>query len=611
MTARALALGALSAALVVALSAAGALEPLELGLLDRLFEWRGRRPPAAPIVIVAIDEDSFDELDLTWPFPRALHGRLLEAVAAGGPRVIGLDVLFPEPSPRGPGDDAALGAAVARARPVVLAAAHTRVVENVGGLVLTRDDLNLPVPAVRRAAAAVAPVNLVRDPDAHVRRVPYRLRAGQESVAGFDAALHRLAGERGLHVAPWPAGAGEVLINYRGGPGTFPWVPYHRVVRGEVPPETFRDAIVLIGPTSPVLHDLFPTPFAPAGDMPGVEIHAHALDTLIAGDAIRPVARAVAPALAVAAALGVALAAGRLRALRALAAAVVLAALLAGATFGLFAGANVWVPAVGPGLALGLAYGLTMLDAYVREQRQRRRLSRFFSPAVLDEIVRQRTDFALGSARRVVTVLFADIRGFTTIAERLDPEQVAQMLGEYLTETTEAVFRHGGTVDKYIGDAIMALYNAPLAAPDHAARAVRTALEFQRRTRALSARWQARLGVEIRSGVGINTGEAVVGTMGSRQRIEYTAVGDAVNLASRLEALTKDYGVPIIISESTWAAVHAEFPTRELGAVAVRGRSRPVKIYAVLSGEAGPDGADVAEPAATAPDPASQRSAPS
>lgn len=582
MTARALMLGGLGAALVVALSLAGALKRLELQVLDRLFEWRGPRLPAAPIVIVAIDEDSFDELDLAWPFPRALHGRLLDAVAAGAPLLIGLDILFPEPSPRGPGDDEALGAAVARARHVVLAAAYTRVVEHVGGLAVMRDDLNLPVPAIRRGAAAVAPVNLLHDADAHVRRVPYRLRAGTDRVPGFDAELHRLAAERGLAVAPWPDGENEILINFRGGPGTFPWIPYHRVLSGEVPPETFRGAIVLIGPTSPVLHDLFATPFASAGTMPGVEIHAHALDTLVRGDAVRPVPPGVAVGLAAVVALGAALSVARLRARRALAVVAGTAALLAGLTYGLFAARQVWLPVLAPGLALAAAYGLAVGDALVREQRERRRLSRFFSPAVLDDIVRQRGERALGSTRRVVTVLFADIRGFTGIAERLDPEQVARMLGEYLSEMTEAVFQHGGTVDKYVGDAIMALYNAPLPVPDHAARAVRTALEFQRRTRLLSERWAPRLGSEIRCGVGIHTGEAVVGTLGSRQRWEYTAVGDTVNLAARLEALTKDYGAEIIISEATWAAVQGEFGTRELGAVAVRGRSRPVRIFAVL-----------------------------
>jgi len=156
------------------------------------------------------------------------------------------------------------------------------------------------------------------------------------------------------------------------------------------------------------------------------------------------------------------------------------------------------------------------------------------------------------------------------------------MLREYLTEMTEVVFRHGGTVDKYIGDCIMALYNAPFEDADHAAKAILTGLEFQERTLAVSARWEAKLGVQIRNGVGINTGEAVVGTMGSRQRLEYTAIGDTVNLAARLESLTKDYGTGIIVSEATAEAVRGRFFTRELGEVSVKGKALPVKIFAVL-----------------------------
>jgi class 3 adenylate cyclase len=185
----------------------------------------------------------------------------------------------------------------------------------------------------------------------------------------------------------------------------------------------------------------------------------------------------------------------------------------------------------------------------------------------------------------MVTVLFSDIRGFTSISERLQPEQVAEMLREYLSEMTEIVFKHGGTVDKYIGDCVMALYNVPFADPDHAVHAVRTALEFQERTLAVSARWQERLGVSLRSGVGINTGEAIVGAMGSRQRLEYTAIGDTVNLASRLETATKDYAASIIISEYTRSQLRGDFLVRELGDVTVKGKSRPVKIYAVLPGD--------------------------
>jgi class 3 adenylate cyclase len=180
-------------------------------------------------------------------------------------------------------------------------------------------------------------------------------------------------------------------------------------------------------------------------------------------------------------------------------------------------------------------------------------------------------------------VLFSDLRGFTSMSEKLQPEQVAEILQEYLTEMTQIVFRHGGTVDKYIGDCIMALWNAPFEDPHHAANAIKTGLEFQERTIQVSKKWEEKLGIVIRNGVGINTGEAVVGTMGSKQRLEYTAIGDTINLGARLESITKDYGASIIISESTYDYVHGQFLTRELGAVTVKGKTQPVKIFHVLA----------------------------
>jgi class 3 adenylate cyclase len=185
-----------------------------------------------------------------------------------------------------------------------------------------------------------------------------------------------------------------------------------------------------------------------------------------------------------------------------------------------------------------------------------------------------------------MTVLFSDIRGFTSMSEKMQPEEVVTFLREYLTVMTEAVFKHGGTVDKYVGDAIMALYNVPLEAPDHALRAVRTALEFQERVRPLGERFAARHGGHLACGVGIHTGDAVVGTIGSEQRLEYTAIGDTINLGSRLEGITKEFGVPIIISEATYAEVRDHVGVRDLGEVTVKGKAIPVKIYAVL-GEIG------------------------
>jgi len=569
--------GFLAGLATVVLVTFGFLDGLEYWSLSQLFERRGARAPSSPIVIVTIDESTFAELDMQWPFPRALHAELLTKLAAGRPYAIGVDLLFDTPSTRGPADDAALGVAVARAGNVILGAG---IAEDIQPF-YRRETLNQPVAVIRRGAAGVAPVNVDRDADGDVRRVPLVVDLGDERIPGLDAQLHALVARAGVPVSPLPA-ARSVLINYRGGPRTYPWVSYYRVMNGEVPTEYFRDKIVLIGPTTEILHDQFPTAFARGGDMPGVEIHANALDTLLRGDSIREVPRALSTILGVVAAVLGGLLVVRLHAFRALLAAIGLWLALILSAYASFALVDAWLRVMAPSLALLLGYGATVIESFVREQRERRRLSQFFSPDVVREVVRYKDEGSLTTSRRVVTVLFSDIRGFTSMSEKLEPEQVAEMLREYLSEMTEIVFKHGGTVDKYIGDCVMALYNVPFEDPEHAVKAVRTGLEFQERTIAVSQRWEAKLGIAIRNGVGINTGEAVVGTLGSRQRLEYTAIGDAVNLASRLESITKDYQTNIIISEFTYERVKNHFITKELGDVTVKGKSRPVKIYAVL-----------------------------
>jgi adenylate cyclase len=506
-----------------------------------------------------------------------MHGALIDKISAGAPLAIALDVIFDAPSSRGAADDEALGAAVARAGNVVLAAAQF---EEFGDGLL-RQGSNFPIPVIRKGASAVAPVNLIQDRDGHVRRGPQKVLLGGDWFDGIDVVLARMLAAGGVAMAPLPS-ARDVLINFRGGPGTFASTSYYRVLNGEIPPAVFRDKIVYIGPTSIVLHDMFPTAFARGGDMPGVEVHANLLDTYVRGDALREVPRWISTMLAALAGLLGAYLVVRLHALRASLVLVLAWGLLAAAAFLAFAWGNVWLRGMACAVALGLGFGATVVENFIREQREKRRLSQFFSPDVLRAVVRGRGEISLGSSRKTLTVLFSDIRGFTAMSEKLEPEQVAEMLSEYLTDMTEIVFRHGGTVDKYIGDCVMALYNVPFEDPDHAVNAVRTALEFQARTLVVSQRWEEKVGVRIRNGVGINTGEAVVGTMGSRQRLEYTAIGDTVNLAARLESITKDYGASIIVSESTHDRVKAHFLTRELGAVTVKGKTQPVKIYAVL-----------------------------
>jgi adenylate cyclase len=552
---------------------------LELVALDGLFSLRGPRTPTVPIVIVAIDEDSFDELDMPWPFPRALHGKLVEIVASGQPLAIGVDMLFPEPSLFGPEDDRALGESIRRTRGVVLGAAITDVAEGF----YVKKDPNLPLPVIREGAAAVAPVDVLVDRDAVIRHVALRHPVdGGEPLDSFAHAVYKLAAANGLPVARVPA-RDTIVINHRGPRRTYPWVPYHRVVNGNVDPSIFQGRIVLIGATTIALHDVFPTPYERRGHMPGVEIHASAIETLVRGDGIRVAPWIIPLLLALLGGPVGGLLVVRLRAMRAFVVMVAVWAVLGVTIVLAFSVFDIWIPSVGPTFGLVGGYLATSIEHFIREQREKRRLSQFFSPDVLREIVRHREGVQLGSARRLITVFFSDLRGFTSLSEKMEPEVVAEMLREYLSEMTEIVFAHKGTVDKYIGDCVMAIWNAPFEDPDHALNAVKAALEFQARTRAVSAKWEARIGGKIRSGCGINTGEAVVGTMGSRQRLEYTAIGDTVNLAARLETITKDYNTSIIISETTHAYIEGRFMTRELGAVTVKGKTQPVKIFTVLT----------------------------
>jgi adenylate cyclase len=558
----------------------GFFEFLELKSLDLRFVLRGPVTPASPIVIVSIDEDSFDELDLSWPWPRALHGKLLALLRQGRAAVVGLDLLFIEPSLRGAEDDRALGEAVARAGNVVLGAVFTEIKE----ALFTKEDLNPPLPVIRAGALAFGYVNLATDEDAFVRsgEIGRPYQGGVQT--SFDRHVYEQAVRAGIPAKPLPAQR-EVLINYRGPKRTFPVIPYYQVLNGEAKPETFEGKIVLVGATTPTLHDEFPTPFSGLEKMPGVEIHANLLETLLQGIAVSRAPLFLGAALALAAAMLAALVTERMRPIRALALVVAAGAGYAALAFGLFVGVYLWVDLMPVQTALVGGYGATVVVNFVREQREKRRLSRFFSPDVIKEILSHRRESALLGTRRRITILFSDIRGFTSLSEKIPPEQVVEMLREYLTAMTEIIFRYGGTVDKYMGDGIMALYGAPFDQPNHAEQAVRTALEFQERVRVFSDGWEAKLGVRLRNGVGVNTGEVVVGTIGSAQRLEYTAIGDAVNLAARLEGLTKEFLSPIIVSESTYEEVKHLFYARGLGEVQVKGKEIPVKIYAIERAE--------------------------
>src|SRR5262245_25824175 len=376
---------------VVLMVAFGQLDTLEYWSLGRLFEFRGPRPPTTPIVIVAIDEASFQELGISWPFPRAMHGRLVDKISAGKPLAIALDIVFDAPSPRGEQDDAALARAITRAGNVVLGAAQVE--QHQPGIGL-REMSNYPISQVRQGAAAVGPINLDQDRDGHVRRAPLKVRLGADWVDAMDVALYNLVARAGRPVAPLPQQA-RILINFRGGPETFPSISYYKVLNGEVPSEAFRNKVVYVGPTSPVLHDVFPTVFARGADMPGVEIHANVLDSYVRGDAIREGPLWLSTTLAALAGVGGAWLVVRVQALRAfivVSLAWVSLTALAWSTFSVWDG---WMRGMAGTVALALGYGATVVADLIREQREKRQLAQFFSPAVRDAVVRRGSERSL------------------------------------------------------------------------------------------------------------------------------------------------------------------------------------------------------------------------
>jgi adenylate cyclase len=348
-----------------------------------------------------------------------------------------------------------------------------------------------------------------------------------------------------------------------------------------IDPALFRDRIVFVGTTAAGLYDVFETPFA-NGKMPGINIHAAVADDVLSNRFIEeaPAWVRVATVLALAALVGIV--AALLPAWWAAGATAIAIALFAWAATRAFA-AGSWINLTQPSLASSLAlFGGVAYQYFIegREKRQMKKLfGQFVSRDVFDQLVADPSRARLGGHRRQMTVLFSDIRGFTTLSEQGQPEEIVGMLNEYFTRMVEIVFRHQGTVDKFVGDMVMALFGAPLDDPQHAEHAVEAALDMSDALLELNRHWQAQGRDALDIGIGINTGPMIAGNIGSEAIMSYTVIGDAVNLGSRLESLNKQYGTRIIISETTRAALGGRYLFRPLGDVVVKGKTQPVAIY--------------------------------
>jgi adenylate cyclase len=380
---------------------------------------------------------------------------------------------------------------------------------------------------------------------------------------------------------------GRLLINYMGPAKTFPHYSIHDILKGKIPADKLRDKIVLIGVTATAVYDLRVTPFSPI--YPGVEIHANVIDNILHQNFLvfSSLIRLVDIFAIIVFGLAMGLIITRLRAaLGALVAFIIISIFIAANLFAFF-NFNVWLTLVYPVLTMTAIYlGITIYH-YIKEEREKKKIRGAFqyylTASVINEMLKDPTKLKLGGDKKDLSVLFSDIRGFTTISEKLTPEELVRLLNEYLTVMTNIVFKYEGLLDKYMGDAIMAVFGAPLDQPDHARRACLTALEMMEELHKLQKKWEAEGRPILNIGIGINTGDMVVGNMGSEMRFDYTVMGDMVNLGSRLEGINKEYGSNIIISEFTYSVVQENVSCRELDFVRVKGKNKPVKIFELLA----------------------------
>jgi len=534
-----------------------------------------------PIVIVGINDESFEALKRQWPWPRRFHAELIERIARGGAVAIGVDLLFPDPS--NPEDDALLAKAVASAGNVVLAS-DLRYSEDAMVRSWKRTD---PLPEFQSAGALAGVATVTFDADHFLRSTP-----GEPDA--FWRQIVKIVQVRTPTLAVPPLPESGAMIRYLGPDSIFDPIPYHLVL--EASPEELKSAfdgrIVLVGfdlRASPEMGmaqaDLFATPFLTysGGLMSGVKVHATLVDNALSGAALRSLGLAGNVILEALAAIISFFAFRRWRPIVGGALLLAIGAAFGGLAWYVFTHQSTWIALAAPLAIVALSYLAYGFHSYLAESRRKRDIqrafSRYVSPEVVDQIVANPERLTLGGEYREITVLFTDLKGFTRLSEQSKPEVVSQILIRHFTAMTEVIHEKHGTVVQFIGDAIMAFWGAPLDDPDHALHAVEAGIEMQEAMKKLRSELAAEGLPELHMRVGINTCRAIVGNMGSATRFAYTAQGDGINLASRLEGANKAYGTAILASGETVAQLRGRIPMRRVDRVKVSGKSEAVDIF--------------------------------
>lgn len=625
------AIGLIVAILALILHRTEWFDAAELKSLDHLFrQYADPSQASHDVVLVAADEPSMKSIG-RWPWHRDLHGYTVDFLKAAGAKIIVFDIGFLEPDNCDPEYDDVFAKSVHTAGNVVLAtifvddqefpsseflSKSTVSVQRRPGAALydtyASPGLKLPIPSLVRSARGLGFVNLIPDRDGTTRRVPLIGRVNGAEVPVLALTVARVLAEvdgveidsNGLRlgntIVPLTPN-GRLLINWHGTLENNTYRSYSLgavvqsalQVRKEQPPlinpSVFKDKIVFVAATAAGTYEVRPTPVSPAS--PGVLIHMAMLDDLVQGRFMKSSPWYL-PILTV---LGLCLtSAWSLTFFRSMAVKVVACASIAAAYYGIvviaFTQSQWWIELVLPLGAQGVTFASVTAFEYFTEGKQRRQLKaafdKYMSAEVVDEIMLHPERISLGGERHDITVLFSDLAGFTSISEQLSPEELVQFLNRYLSAMTTTIRTHRGNVNKYLGDGIMAMFGAPLKEPNHATLACLAALGMQAQLEQLRTVWMAEGYPCLSARIGISTGPLVVGNVGSAERLEYTAIGDTANLASRLEGANKFYQTRILIGPKTYELAKADIEARPIDLLRVKGRREPVIAYELL-GQAG------------------------
>jgi len=541
------------------LFSAGLFSNIDLALSDNLY---GGKNALDNIVIVSIDDASIQSVG-RWPWDRSVIASLIDNL--NGSKIIAVDIGFFEESR--PGQDQALAESIRRSGNVILAIEQ-----------MQPDNKFLePIGILKNASLDLGYINVATDRDGVTRSINPYLSIHYDPIS---AVIYR-------HIwgAPKKYVTDRFLIDFIGPAQSFRYISAQDVLNQKIKPEELQGKFVFIGATAPDLHDDFLVPTSKHIRMPGVEIHAHALQSLINNADLRKVPSWIISFIIVAFAVAVGFIARKTSYTISITLSAAIILLYLFAVIKAYDSGFI-MNIIYPPLTAVIAYMTSIGYSYLVETREKKKVlaafGKYVSPVLVKEIMDHPEKLKLGGEKREITVLFSDVRGFTSISEKLSPEELVALLNDFLSEMTDIILDNRGLVDKYMGDAIMALWNAPLDDSAHAKNACTASLKMVKRLKEFQKNWKRTDIPALNIGIGLNTGPAVVGNMGSRDRFDYTAMGDTVNLGSRLEGLTKQYSINTIVSQSTYELVKDEFLCKKLDKVAVKGKKEGIVIYELI-----------------------------